>query len=1335
MRRTIRHLAAVAAVVFLIIVVVLTGALYTLHTKWFRDKVREKVVAAIEGVSGGRVEIDSFNYDWLSLTAEFRGLVVHGTEPSSAQPLVKASRVRIQLKIISVFERNIDLSSVVVDRPEFHLLVFPDGTTNIPVPHSRRVSLRKGVEGLLSLKVRHFELNEGVIQADVRRFPLNLRGENTSIDLAYRRAARSYDIGFSSHEFRVTGESLEAFSGTLEARAQLGKDNLALQKAIFRSHESTVHASGVLQHFVHPLVDLAISAEVNGSDLAAITKANDVAHGSFTVTGRAHYDENTPWIFQGRLAGKEVAYRIGAVDLRKVSFESDVTGRRDEIELNRMIVTAFGSRLSGQLAFRHAHDLQFDGELRGLSLRDAAAIASKRDCPWSGIITGPVHLRAAFDRGWRDVTLRSQLAIAPASGGIPLSGELDTTYRANGRAVEFADSWLSSPATRLSFAGILGANLDVIFDSTNPDDLNTAFGFLQVGKRPLPVPMLLPKGTAHFDGKVTGPLQHAQLAGSLTLRQFKVEGEVWDNLRSHVVADENGVQFSLLVLDQGALHATADGQVGLQGWSLTNTSPLQLRAEFKGADIIKLADRSFGTKIRSVRGIASGTLNVRGSMLAPSGTAQLSVNNLDAYGERLNQLELGLTFAGDTIHINRGRMQAGPAELSFAGAYQHVATSWREGRVQFKIDSNGFPLASLAPIREYQPGLNAQFEVHSQGAARITSNGIEPLSLDGTAALRDVTLNQVPYGSITFGAGTRAGNLTTTFSGNLRGSRITGSAQVQMAAGNPVVGEARLDEIRLSTIASLIRPQVSKMPLEGRLRGGITFEGPLLQPSKMHGTVGVEDLQLTSNVSARPGADLTAPDITFRNVRPVVFQYADGVATVSSFELTGKGSTVAVSGSLPFVAYRPINVSVNGSVDLQLFQLFDPNVHASGESALSASVKGTLANPEIEGTVDLKNGTLFANNLPNGLTGVNGRVRFDKGRATIDHLKAQTGGGELSLAGFMSFGKEEPIIYRLEAKAENVRVRYAGGVSVTATSQMRLSGTSENSILSGTATVSHVIFNPNTDVGNLLASAAAPTPSPSDEKDFLTGLQFDIHIESAPNLQLNTELSRDVEAEIDLRLRGTPERPVLLGSITANQGDIRVFGTKYSINRGEVDFVNPLKIEPVLDLDLQTQARGITVDITVAGTPGKLNINYRSDPPLQPRDIVALLTIGRAPSLASNVPNISVTNDVTALQSSANTVLGQAISPASNRLSKLFGITNIKIDPMVQGITNTPQARLTVEQQISKQITVTYVTNLSQTSEQIFRLEWAFSSQYSLVALRDDNGEFGIDIQYRKRFK
>jgi translocation and assembly module TamB len=247
-------------------------------------------------------------------------------------------------------------------------------------------------------------------------------------------------------------------------------------------------------------------------------------------------------------------------------------------------------------------------------------------------------------------------------------------------------------------------------------------------------------------------------------------------------------------------------------------------------------------------------------------------------------------------------------------------------------------------------------------------------------------------------------------------------------------------------------------------------------------------------------------------------------------------------------------------------------------------------------------------------------------------------------------------------------------------------------------------------------------------------LQFDVHVASAPNLQLSSSLGRDLEAEIDLRLRGTPNQPVLLGTISANQGEVNAFGTKYTINRADVHFINPVKIEPTLDLDLQTQAHGITVNIAVAGTLNKLNISYRSDPPLQPRDIIALLAVGETPGTAASAMNAPTAAQTAALQSSANSLLGQAMSPESGRLSKLFGITNLKIDPLAQGSTVTPESRLTIQQQISRNITVTYVTNLAQTSEQIFRLEWALSRQYSVVAVRDDNGEFGVDIQYKKRF-
>jgi hypothetical protein len=42
---------------------------------------------------------------------------------------------------------------------------------------------------------------------------------------------------------------------------------------------------------------------------------------------------------------------------------------------------------------------------------------------------------------------------------------------------------------------------------------------------------------------------------------------------------------------------------------------------------------------------------------------------------------------------------------------------------------------------------------------------------------------------------------------------------------------------------------------------------------------------------------------------------------------------------------------------------------------------------------------------------------------------------------------------------------------------------------------------------------------------------------------------------------------------------------------------------------------------------------------------------------------------------------------------------------------------------------------LAVTNQQIVRVQWDFSRKWSAVALRDENGAFSIDFQYRKRFK
>jgi len=278
-------------------------------------------------------------------------------------------------------------------------------------------------------------------------------------------------------------------------------------------------------------------------------------------------------------------------------------------------------------------------------------------------------------------------------------------------------------------------------------------------------------------------------------------------------------------------------------------------------------------------------------------------------------------------------------------------------------------------------------------------------------------------------------------------------------------------------------------------------------------------------------------------------------------------------------------------------------------------------------------------------------------------------------------------------------------------------------------------FNPRTDFASILAQSSQPVRTPAATTGLLAGTQFDVQVESAPDLLVQSALAQQLQAEANLRLRGTATNPVLLGRINITQGQLTFFGNQYTIQQGSVSFFNAVKLEPVLNIDLGTKARGIDVTITISGPLNKLNVSYRSDPPMQFSDIVALLATGRAPSTDLSAAARQSGAVMSWQQVGASAIVGEALAnPVSGRLQRFFGISRIKIDPTLTGLEN-PQARLTIEQQVTPDITFTYITNVNQANPQVIRVEWAVNRQWSVVAVRDENGIFGMDFYYKKRFK
>lgn len=1315
---------------------VLAGiAWWSIHTAWFADLVRGRIVSLLRDATGGRVELRGFDFKPDTLHARVTGLVVHGTEPSGP-PLLSIDSVDVGLKILSIWRQNIDVRSLVINHPELHLSINRDGTTNIPTPRTPRTG--NPIQQLFDLKIGRLSINQGRLHINDREWPVQLTSGDIGLLLDYNFTGPNYDLALRTGLTNLDVPDRPIRPMRMTARAHVFKDRAHIDalELITGDSSSTVELSGWIDHFARPLIHANLDVALSMDELAQLGGINDMLrNGRGTFNGKVAFNgASGQFTFDGKAQAHGVDFVSPEFTLRNMAADANMVANNQGILLHQAHGTAKGAHFAGEGSIKDYAILQVQGLVSNVALHEVGAYLTDSPFPWSGTAHGTAHASANLTGKDPDFIIGGNLDIQPGQSGIPASGNVEVAFHARGTKVDFGPSTLHLPHSTIQFNGALETDLMVQADTADLRDIEPVLPIIGSRVTSADQPVLRPGGSARFDGTLHDVLNQPSMQGLLSVNKFKFRNVDWDALSGRFTYSPAAMSVSRFQLLQSGARLDGKASVQLSRWFVTDHSPLTVAAHFSNFDVVNTAALFTTDASPIVRGVASGDINLQGTFDKPRGGGIFRISNLDAYGEHLDAMEFDAALDGSRLRITSGKLQFGLAALAFSGTYNHSPFDWTTGDLNLQADSRGFPLSGVSTVRKNLPALNGQAEIHLQVAGKVRPNTFEPSSMDGGANLSRLSLNGRELGDASIKAVTFGSAIRVTYSGNLRDTQFRGNAEARLTTGTPIHGSLQMDRIGLTTLKELFSGTRLLLPVEGYVDGDMAFDGLLEKPSAIDARATIRDLNIKSVPAAGALATAAVPQIVLHNNAPILLDIRNGELSVVDFEVDGAETTVKVTGSVPLSGEKSINLKAVGKADLALFTLFDANVRSSGSSELEANVTGTIDSPNVSGRLGVRNGSFFPSDLPNGLSDVNGTVTFSRNRATIEKMSGHSGGGDITLGGSLSFGNGGPLVYHLEAAARNVRIRYANSVSVTANSDVRLSGTSASSILSGTLTVGRIVFTPNADAGNLLAAASSLTSSPADPGNFISGLHLNVDIESAPNLQVSTNLSRDVEAELQLRLRGTPDHPILLGNITANQGDLKIFGTRFSLNRGEVNFVNTVRIEPVLDLDLETQARGVTVDITVSGTPSKLNFNYRSDPPLQPRDIIALLTVGRAPGLgsASNSPTGS---DVGALTSGVNSVLGQAISPVSNRLSKLFGITNIKIDPFVQGITNTPQARLSVEQQISRNVTITYVTNLSQTSEQIFRFEWALSHQFSIVALRDDNGEFGIDFQYKKRFK
>jgi len=1435
---SLRLIAWIAGSFFLLVAVLLVGLGIYSTTDDFQNRVRTQLISTLEDATGGKVDLQKVQFSLWHLAVEADGLVIHGLEGPGQAPYLSADRILVRITLKSLFTRATDskgamkyitLALLHVDKPQIHLIVNKDGTTNQPVPKTKSTSNEPVLDTLLDLQAGKVELLNGVALLNDRAIPFDLAARDLNVGVNYIRRTDHYGINIGISDIRTRMQAMPEAQSRLTVKAEVGRKLIDIQSVRFDTGKSShLDATARLENFDKPIWNVSVKGSVEIPQISVLsgfpglTGGNvdlDLAGNSCDVTPQVA--QKKPHFWQRRHTAQNPAdtkklppspacekgyLLVGSAKLHDAGYHDEfvtVSGVNGGVALhvtptqllfNSLILNLPGGgtiagdmRISNWLGVvppdapeesptvvagqktanatakvvqakppvtgspaiapvERAH-AYVDVKLAGISLRTINEVTEPghySDLGFDTAVNGPVHVEwgGNTDDLPRSVTVSADLKLAPqhqhrrgASQDIPLNGIVKATYRGVNETVAIDRVEAHTPASDILAGGTLGVaegdaftrlNLTANFrDLSEFDSVLHSVGFESEGKKgsaALPVSL---HGEAHFQGIASGPLMELDIKGHLQANGLTAHlGSAGDVAIDSIVTDAEyspaAIMVSSATLHRNSAVLNVSGSIKPHrvvkrrqvSYDFDDATQVDAKVQLDDAQIHDALEIA-GQGALPITGVANVHANASGTLGNLTGTGVVTLRDGVAYDQPFDSVVADVSVQGQQLTANRVNVKAQGAELTGNGGY-----NLQTKHLLAHLQGNKIRLSNLLAVRK------SDIPVDGMVTLVADANGtLEAPGLTAHLRLADATYKKQPVGQLTADVNSRGSTVFLKAHSDLFTSKIDVNGQVKLVGDYPVEARTTFENL---DIAPILKLTGSAFEATSTANGEMDVKGPASKPQALSGTLVVNALSVTTQ------------GLTFAAAAPVHAALSNGAVRLDELHIAGPETDVRASGSVQLFSPdgKPlpaqggaINAKASGNVNAAIAHRFNSQIIASGTLGFNVTANGTTTRPELGGKVNFSNANLAMEQIPNGLSNVNGSATFSDDRLVLDNVTATSGGGRIQVNGFVQL--RGGLYADVKATATAVRVRYYG-VSATMNSTLRLQGAMDGATLSGNVLITRFGLAETFDFASV-AGASSDVSAPPDPDSLLNKILLNVHVQSSPALDFQNSYAR-VAGTVDLSLRGTAAVPAVLGKVIVNDGSATFASTRYQLQRGQIYFNNPIRIDPVIDLDATARVENYDVTIGVHGTSKNFKLTYRSEPPLSQADIFNLLALGRTQEEAAlNTQQLQQQGQ----DPTTNALLGGALNATvSNRVNKLFGGTGkVKIDPAYVGTIGTSSARITVEQQLTRQITVTFATSLNTSAQQLIQLQYRLSDNKSIVATRDENGVFSIVYKIRKRYK
>jgi translocation and assembly module TamB len=1325
-----RFFAWTAGAILLLIVLIGVTIAILLHSQRFHDYILAKVQSSASESLNARVDLQNFALHFAPLGLDVYGVTLHGAAPYTDTPVLQLQHAHVGVRIVSFLQRKWYLSDVQLDHPTVQVFVDKNGASNLPKP---KPSNSQNNTTIWDLGIRHTALNQGEVYYNAQSTPLTADLHDVDFHASFNDLLKMYSGTLKYTDGRIVFGAYQPLVHNFDAQFDLTPTTFQLHRANIDSNAAQINLVATAGNFSAPNVQARYDIKVDGSQLAKLINNASVPQGTLQAAGSATWQQvpNQPALnaltINGDLNSKQLIVTTPSLHAAVDNIAAHYSLANGDVVLHDLRAGILGGEITAQgtmkqVAGTSPHS-EMTASLRHISLAQAdRLIASKAKQPVA--ITGELsaNAKASWGKTFDDLVAKVDSTIAAQATGkqptanasathpapmpseVPINSQIHATYTGANKSIAVADSYLRTPQTTLNMNGTLSnrSSLAVRLQANDLRELAVIADMFTTPApgQPQPQPLDL-AGSANFAGNVTGSTSAPHLTGQLAANNLRVNGSDWRVFRTGVDASPSQARLinaDLEPLPKGRIQLNAT--VGLHQWAFTKASPLQIDLDASQLDVASL------TKLAGQQIPVTGTLNTRvtvhGTAANPIGNGDLSLAKASAYDEPIDSVQIKFGGTADQAQ----------ADLSIklpAGSVQgKVTVRPNEKTYTAQLTSTGIEIQKLQTVkaRNLDAAGTVAINASGQGAfdnPQVTASiQIPSLTMRGQQ-VADTKLNADMANHIA----------NATLSSAAMHTNIQAKARVNLTGDYQTDATLDTQNIPLQPIVALFSP-ANAASLTGATELHATVHGPAKNKNLLEAHVTIPYLNVNYNNT-----------IQLASAAPIHADYKNSVITLQHSAIKGTDTNLEFEGSIPMGANGPMSLLLKGDVNLQLAQIFDPDIRTSGDVRFNIDSHGTAVS-DIGGEIDIVNAAYASADLPVGLQNGNGVLKLTTDRINIQNFKGTVGGGQVTASGGIAYRPN--IQFALGLAAQNIRMLYPDGMRESIDANIRLVGSTDNAVLGGTVDLTNLSLTPAFDLGSFAGQFSSGVEAPPAAGSMAQNIHLNLAVHSSNNINLVSR-TLSMAGSANLQVRGTADQPVILGRVDLTGGDIILNGDRFLLTGGTIQFVNPSETEPVVNITVTTTIQQYDISMRFRGPTDKMQTQYTSDPALPQADIINLLAFGQTTE-ASN----EASQGVTASQAGESLVANQVSSQITGRVAKVAGISQLSISPVLGNSENSQAgANITIQQRVTGNLYVTFSTNTAQATQTI-QGQYKVSPKLSLSATRDPNGGFAFDALIKKEY-